>query len=144
MIVVDTYLVYCQSTECKDDTQKQFYEQLAEELIDNKYDGAAANGRRSRENTGVVDPHPTLARTTGIPRSGVDAHLTPTKRKRKSRGEDTYYLQQGDCRVCKHRTTNICSLCRDDAKSGNNEPWLCHTKKGSLCFATHMERIHGK
>jgi hypothetical protein len=62
MIVVDTCLVHSKSTESKK-TQKDYYEDLAEELIDNTYDGAptaAAGCRRSRENAGVVDPNPTL------------------------------------------------------------------------------------
>jgi hypothetical protein len=54
---------------------------IAEELIDNNFDGAGAGGRRSRDNTGVVDRSPTLSRTTGAPRSGVDANLTPKKRR---------------------------------------------------------------
>jgi hypothetical protein len=86
MIVVDTYLVYSQSTD-SEGTQKDFY--LAEHLIDNNFDGAAAGGRRSRENTGVVNPDPTLSSTTGAPRSGVDIRLTPPKRRRMSRGEAT-------------------------------------------------------
>jgi hypothetical protein len=86
MIVVNTYLFYSQSTECKE-TQKDFYDELVEDLIDNNFDGAADGGRRSRDNTRVVDRNPTLSRTPGAPRSGVDAHLRPTKRKRMSRGE---------------------------------------------------------
>jgi hypothetical protein len=40
MIVVDTYLVYSQSTD-SEWTQKDFYHDLAEDLIDNNFDGAA-------------------------------------------------------------------------------------------------------
>jgi hypothetical protein len=46
--------------------------------IDNTYDGVAiAAGRRLRENAGPVDPN-----QTGVPRSDVDAHVTPIKKKR--------------------------------------------------------------
>jgi hypothetical protein len=54
MIVVDTHLVHCQRTEL-DQTQKDFYRELTEELIDNTYDGVAtAVGRRPRKYAGVV------------------------------------------------------------------------------------------
>jgi hypothetical protein len=58
-----------------------------------------------RENAVVVDPNLTLSRTAGVPRSGADAHLTPTKRKKKTRGdgEVTNYRQQGDCRFAIRR-----------------------------------------
>jgi hypothetical protein len=59
------------------------------------HDGAGAGGRRSGESaTGVVDPTPTLSRSTGIPKCGVDAHSTPTKIKRTSEGTGTTFLQQ--------------------------------------------------
>ena len=115
------------------------------ELIDNTNDGVAnAAGRRSRDNAeGVVEPNSTLSRTTGAPSSGVDAHLRPTQRKRMSRGKATNYAQQGNCRVCGKKSMNTCSRCKDDAKIGAAEPWLCHTKNGSLCFPTHMSEVHG-
>lgn len=110
MIVVDTYLVCSQSTECKE-TQKEFYDELAEDLIDNSFDGAAAGGRRSRENTADVDPNVTLSRTTGSPsRSGYNGtHLTPTRRKKKRKGETTIHAQQGNCKVCGKKSMNTCS-----------------------------------
>jgi hypothetical protein len=145
MIVVDTYLVHSKSTE-SDQTQKDFYEEVAEELIDNNYDGAAAGGRRSRENA-RVGPNPTLSRTTGSPRSGVGIHLTPTKKQRKIRGVILNQSAQGDCKVCKiKRTTRTCFKCKDDrdnTRSGAAEPWICGTKDGSMCFSTHMSEVHG-
>jgi hypothetical protein len=66
MIMVDTYLVYSQST-ASEGTPTDFYHELAEDLIDDNFDGAAAGGRSSRENT-------TLSSTRGAPRSGVDIH----------------------------------------------------------------------
>jgi hypothetical protein len=89
------------------------------------YDGAAAAGRRSGENTtGDVDPTPTLSRSTGIPRCGVDARSTPTKIKRTSKkGTDTV----GNRRVCKERRK---LRCRDDGVESSIplEPFRwCHT-----------------
>jgi hypothetical protein len=92
MIVVDTYLVYSQSTD-SEGTQKDFYHDLAEDLIDNNFDGAAAGGRRSREN---INPNPTLSSTTAAPRCGEHIHITPAKRRRMRRGEATNYAQQGN------------------------------------------------
>jgi hypothetical protein len=46
------------------------------QLIDNYFDGAATGGRRSRENTGDVDPDVTLSSKGRAPRSGYDAYET--------------------------------------------------------------------
>jgi hypothetical protein len=143
MIVVDTYLVYSQSTE-SEKTQKDFYNDLAEDLIDNNFDGAAAGGRRSsRENTLVlVGPNPAVSRTTVAPRSGIDAHLN--QQRGRERAKTKLLTVQGNCRMCSKRTTHTCSECKDDdAKINDPEPWICNTKKGSMCFATHLRDVHG-
>jgi hypothetical protein len=82
MIVVDTWLVYIQRTGTQE-KQKDFYTSPSEEVIDNTYDHVH-NGRRRR-----LDEHDASARspelfdrTTGNPRAGTAAHLTPTKGQR--------------------------------------------------------------
>jgi hypothetical protein len=135
MIVVDTYIVHSKATGSRQ-SQKSFYQDIATALIDNNYDRSV---RRSRGEPGDQDP--TLSTLTGVPRSGVYAHLTPTKKRRKSKGVYTKHREQGNCRVCKRRTTYICSVCEDDPANGP-EPWLCHTERGNMCFSNHMQRVH--
>jgi len=148
MIVVDTWLVYRQSTKPRAEEleqteevylekQKAFYSMLAEELIDNNYD-AVSSGRRARSSVTGVEQGVAgmLTDRYGQPRSGIHAHLTPTKRKRKQNS----YCQQGRCKICGKKTTLVCSLCNDN--DGEAEPWLCGTKQGRNCFATHMTEEH--
>ena len=145
MIVVDSWLVDKAATNSKED-QKAYYNALAEELIDNRYD----EGLRGRDamNASVEDGtqnSPSICQTTGKPRSGLSVHLTPTKRKRKrSDGSNTPYLLQGRCVVCKAaKTTMLCSLCSDDNNiSGAKEPWICNTKNGRMCFSEHVQAYH--
>jgi hypothetical protein len=69
----------------------------------------------------------------------VGIRLTPTKKKRKMNGETTKYKQQGKCRVCKTKTTYICSLCRDEGRAP--EPWFCHYEKRQ-CYSAHLLEAH--
>ncbi len=138
MCVVDCWLVYKAATETTED-QKSFYCALAEELVDNSYDEGLRAGRQKG-----IKPNgesPTLSEN-GLPRSGINAHLTPTKRKRKrSDGSETRYLLQGRCKQCGSKTTMTCSLCSDDS-TRVNEPWICNTKGGRYCFSEHMRKEH--
>ena len=144
MIVVDTWLAYRQCTGT-DEEQKDFYTYLSEELIDNTYDHVHNRRRRRADDQGSVNTagSPELFdRVTGNPRAGTSAHLTPTKRKKTSRdGLETAYALQGRCKVCKKLSTYACSLCMDDDPSAP-EVWMCYTKKGRVCFATHVESCH--
>ena len=147
MMVVDSWLAFNGCTN-SDESQKVFYVLLAEELIDNVYDQSNTTrlGRRVAEGTS-----PTLAAGTGVPRSGVAAHITPTKRRRmKQDGTATKYLMQGRCMECGAKSTYLCSQCVDDkaadvphtCNSTKGDPWICGTKNGKLCYATHMNRKH--
>ena len=136
---VDSWLAFSQCTTA-DETQHEFYSKLAEELIDNRYD--------------VVGPGPLLRCSTGAqslpsgtyrkqPRSGIHAHLTLTKRKRKNRvGDELNYSLQGRCGVCSTRTIKVCSQCKEDDPDGK-EPYICDSKNGKTCFVTHLQDKHG-
>lgn len=91
-------------------------------------------------------PDEDIGRTAVVPpRCGLSAYLTPTKKKRKSRGEPTTYRKQGNCRVCKAKTTYTCSVCAGElARCGVSVPdqWLCHTEKGKTCVSVHMQVAH--
>ena len=144
MLVVDAWLAFSACTEA-DETQKELYSLLSEELIDNTYDDQGLAARRQRL-PGNTSPS-TLAQGTGLPRGGVHSHITPTKKKRKVQGQDTTYLAQGRCTQCKKKTTSGCSDCIDAMElSEENRPksaWICTTKDGKLCFANHMHQCHG-
>ena len=90
------------------ETQADFYNYLAEEMIDNTYNMfvmQSAEGRRIN----IVDSddetfdyyNPLIGRINGDPRCGISLHVTPTKNKRKKRyGTEIQYLFQGECNFC--------------------------------------------
>jgi hypothetical protein len=145
MCIVDAWYAYSQCTQPRgpnpnaayNEKQKEFYSFLSEELIDNSYD---SGGRRSRGNT--PDKGPRLVTTDG---RGVEAHLSPTKRRRIEKGVATNGLFQGQCRVCKKKTVFICSACKAGNGDGLNhgkDHWLCMNKQGQTCFIQHLSDKH--
>jgi hypothetical protein len=115
--------------------QKDFYETLAEELVDNNFDVV---GTRDRHRVGDDSE----AMDNVQPRSGVGVHLTPTKKKRRtSKGEVQSGLRQGRCMICRRKSTLTCSQCKDVDPEGP-EPWLCTTRIGRTCFPTHFALKH--
>jgi hypothetical protein len=144
MIIVDTWLVYRGCTETVE-KQKDFYLSLAEELIDNTYDSSRPSLRNAgaNNNNNNNNESPTLDWATGAARCGVYAHLTPTKRFRRDKhGVPTRNRYQSRCSSCKKlKTIHLCSMCLDESPS--KSLWVCHTKKGSMCFAKHMTECHG-
>ena len=84
----------------------------------------------------LQETSPTLRKMhEGPPRSGVSAHLTPTKRKRKG----TNHVLQSKCRICRKKTTYICSQCAD--KTGCHIA-ICHSKTNRTCFLQHLQKKH--
>ena len=139
--IVDTWLAYklCTGTE---ETQAAFYLALAEEMIDNTYD--TPNQTRS-QNNGYESPNESLFdHATGAARSGINAHLTPTKKKRKLKnGMLTNHAKQGYCHECGRKTRWNCSKCIDEKEyPDDRDIWLCHTETGRNCFTDHMEVNH--
>jgi hypothetical protein len=129
--IVDSWLLYSGARGFRSHmTQREFYERLAEELIDNDYEKVSL--RRRSSDAMAVSPY--------IPKSGRSIHLTPTKSKRSCKGVPTRYAQQGKCQVCKRKTTHICSECID--ASIGKVVWLCHTKTLKCCFDEHLEKHH--
>ena len=100
MIIVDTWLVYKWCTGANEETQKNFYELLAEELIDNFYDDARRlNGRKRLDDTPSQKARESVVGHSGKIRSGASIHLTPTKEFRKVKNEITKMKNQGWCKV---------------------------------------------
>jgi hypothetical protein len=140
MCIVDAWYAYSQCTNT-DEKQKDFYSYLAEELIDNNYDSV---GRRSREST-PPGRAARLVTVNGLARCGVEAHLSPTKRRRIEKGVIKKGLYQGKCRICKKKTVFVCSACKDANEDGlfhGKEVWLCMNKQGETCFIEHLSDKH--
>ncbi|KAG7343000.1 transposase IS4 [Nitzschia inconspicua] len=137
------------------ETQSEFYSWLAEELIDNSYDKGPIR-RSTGSVTEASPPQHLFDSRTGAGRSGIQAHLTPTKRKRKVKGvimQKQFY--QGQCVVCASKfkgqkrkgfkSSFLCSICNDeslDSTAAESKVWLCHSKYGRNCFAEHMAACH--
>lgn len=147
IILVDTWLVFRGATKTNE-TQSEFYTLLAEELIDNTFDEGLRSRRATTTAIGKASPE-VLDTRTGAGRSGIYAHLTPTKRKRRrADGTLTNHSLQGRCTVCKTKKTRfVCSECNDEAfESGADASssivWLCHSETGRMCFAEHFTTHH--
>jgi hypothetical protein len=101
MIVVDTWKVYSQFSynpqKQSTETQKEFYGWLVAELIDNQVNqvGEAWKTQNKAMNKGY---NFAMDHTTRTGCSGIDAHITPTKRNKKSAGgRQLAYALQGRC-----------------------------------------------
>ena len=102
MMVVENWLAFTGCTRAKN--YKKIYMLLSEELIDNSFDV----GQRSQRARVQVEPSfsPNLTADTGIPQSGVAAHITPTKRRRLTKDSTvTKHIMQGRFMECKLKTT---------------------------------------
>ena len=139
--IVDTWLAYKQCTGTQE-TQADFYLALAEELIDNSYDEPNSTRGQNRGNRSQSESM--FDNATGMARSGVSAHLTPTKKRRKTRdGNFTNHAKQGYCDECGRKTKWNCSKCMDEKEPHmEKDIWLCHTETGRTCFADHMAKTH--
>ncbi|KAG7344517.1 transposase IS4 [Nitzschia inconspicua] len=154
MCIVDAWLVSKGATGTSE-TQSEFHSWLAEELIDNSYDKGPIR-RSTGSVTEASPPQHLFDSRTGAGRSGIQAHLTPTKRKRKVKGvimQKQFY--QGQCVVCASKfkgqkrkgfkSSFLCSICNDeslDSTAAESKVWLCHSKYGRNCFAEHMAACH--
>jgi hypothetical protein len=98
------------------ETQKEFYGDLAAELIDNNYDGGRIEQQNhaQRSTNNEAPPVQVVNPRTGEIRQGVDLHLTPTKHKRMDHGVATKLRYQGCCVRCGAKTTWCCSGYEDD------------------------------
>jgi hypothetical protein len=88
-------------------SQREFYERLASELIDNNFDVVGLR-RRQDDNTAADS-------ALMVPVTGYGPRATPTKKtKKRKNGEDSGFRAQRTCKACnKYRTIKKCSECRD-------------------------------
>jgi hypothetical protein len=137
MIAVNSFRMYKELTYPKGggETQKEFYGNLAEELIDNTL--GQVNLRTPRAARTAAATASAINPSDGSPRMGTHAHLTPTKRKRKN----SNHALQGNCKECMKKTKYCCSLCKDNPEK-SKEQWICPTDKGKMCFSAHLQTVH--
>jgi hypothetical protein len=127
VIVFDSWLVYSGGRGIRTGMdQLEFYEQLADQLIDNYSDSGGLRDRPSD----LVTPGATS-------RSGIGAPLTPTKKKLKSKsGTITTFALQRKCCIRSAKATHICSSCMDD-RDASGSTCRCHSKNNRRCFGLH-------
>ena len=148
MNVVDVWLAY-QGITSTSYTQADFYNCLAEEMINNTYYRFMIRSAEGRIRTIVEsddetfdDDNPLFGRINGAPRCGISLHVTPTKKRNKKRyGTETQYLLQGECKVFRNNTTHVCSDCAD-TDAVKNKIWSCHPKTNRSCFAQRVHSTH--
>ena len=107
MNVVDVWLAY-QGIPGAADNQADFYNYIAEEMIDNtsdKFMMRSAEGRRRNivdsDDETFDDDNPLFGCINGSPRCGISLHVTPTKKRgKKWYGKETQYLLKGECKAC--------------------------------------------
>jgi len=120
MIIVDSWLLYKGLQGNREKMgQREFYEQLAEELI-----------KQSRNLNSIRDFDSELSNRNGK-RVATGIHLIRTSRKRRG-STGTVQLT---CRICRRRTSHFCSDCTQGV-------WICHAETGQNCFDTHLKSIH--
>ena len=99
----------------------------------------SAEGRRRNivdsDDETFDDDNPLFGRINGAPRCGIALHVTPTKKRRnKKYGTETQYLIQGKYKVCRKKTTHLCSDFAD-TDAVKNGKLMCHPKTNRSCFA---------
>jgi hypothetical protein len=140
MCVVDAWLAFKHVRQTKE-LQRDFYIKLSEELIDNRYD-RRGRGRERTSNDEPESPVNSVVATDGSTRCGVGIHCRPTKKMRATRsGELTKSRLQGNCKICRKKSSHGCSDCKDNNMSGI-DCWICHPQTKRDCFKIHLEKNH--
>ena len=144
MCIVDTWRVWSRINDSGEsspiESQKQFYGNLAAELIDNTFDqvGGVARARNNNSQNDEFDPA-FIDPITGHARSGDGVYLRRCTKKRKN----TNHVFQGRCKVCHQKTSYVCGACADD-DNDVRQPWICNSETGRMCFATHRAMNHSE
>lgn len=110
-----------------------FYEGLAEELTDNRYDSVK---RRLSDSSGDSEQS-----GDDKPSAGIGTPLAETYKKRRiADGSFSKASDQGHCRSCKKfKSKLLCSKCRDN---GLGDIFLCHAGTKRICFSSHLKEKH--
>ena len=139
MCVVDAYrlAIGCQSNKWTK-TAAHFFEALAEDLIDNKYEQRALRKRVAR----AVAAHGRQSRCSEdglLPASKQLCGPTPTKRFKK---KNPTHHDQGKCMICKKSSHAVCRECQDiQPEPTKHQFWICR-KPGLECMGLHILDKH--
>ena len=101
-------------------------------MIDNTYDQLKS---ARNQNPGYNTPNQSLFyHSASMEGSGINEHLTSTKKKRTLRSEQTTnYANQGYCSECGNKTIWNCSQFLDDKDDPDaKDIWMCHTETGRI------------
>ena len=103
MVMVDCCRIYVQLTQgvINSEEQKEFYTELATELIDNNYDTIGSATKQKTRSNSIEDSNDDMLAinlVSGQPRCGISAHLPPTKCRQCDREGNVlpYSLQKED------------------------------------------------
>jgi len=135
MCIVDAWMLYSGARGgAAELTQKQIYEDLAAELIDNTYDSVGLLARGAPDGAGDAVVFPPM-------RYGLGIHLTPTlKRRAGASANEADQCAQRRCRACKKgRSTLVCSACRDGK---HVDVYCCGPKTSRLSWDQHLREAH--
>ena len=117
-------------------TERQFFERLSEQLIDNTFDTRSLRDRK-RPPQALVDRDVNLPDT--IPSSLQLLGVTPTKRHKKNHAK---HLLQGRCLICRGESTHVCRECQSAVgPMAKKQVWICH-KAGHVCMGRHILAAH--
>jgi len=135
MSVVDSFLLMqgCQGNWL---VQRQYYQLLAQDLIDNQYDTI---GLRPRKRTAAeIEEESCFGPDKSL-------HLTsPTPTKKMKKGNKKHRMQ-GLCMVCKHKrkTSFVCRKCQDNQLPSNpKQHWICRYGRHLECMSMHIAECH--
>ena len=132
MCVVDAWLCY-QNTLETNELQEDFYLNLAEELIDNNYDGRVLRSDGvTPSSAGGFSP----INTGGMPRDCYGIHVMSMRKTKKGTKGPKCHTVQLRCRICQKKTTLKCSECEDPIFP------ICSAKTGRDCFRKHFDKVH--
>ena len=125
MIFTDAWLLFkaCRGAHC-DMNPRQFFEQLANELIDTQvHEGMKTRAFFIFEN-----------KVRNAYQKKVKLQATKLKRK------GTEYAAQRKCFHCRAHTTTVCSRCSADPQG--KEVFVCGKKKHASCWEFHLQTMH--
>ena len=139
LCVVDVYLLMtgCQGVDSDFSTARDFFQVLAEQLIDNSYDQRALRKRAARE-----------AASRGAMRSLSNSCLSPTKQTisitptKRYKRKNMNHRHQGRCHSCGHLTVYVCRACQKYQPDPKKKQfWICN-KPGQPCMGDHILKRH--
>jgi len=140
MCIVDSFLLAqgCQHRRWK--KASEFYEALAEGLIDNFYEQRALRKREARAMATNNNRPPFFCYSTGdLSAEKQLCSLTPTKRHKKG---NVKHRAQGRCMSCRTPTSTVCRQCQQFQVDPQKQQFWIFRKPGMKCMGDHILMHH--